>query len=67
MKKTKSEKKYIRRIGDTPCDIEAAGRAGIETIAFTWIGGDRAPLKHAAAIYKGSTELPPSLTELSLS
>ena len=38
-------------IGDTPYDIEAAGRAGLATIAFRCGGWDDANLQGAIAIY----------------
>ena len=40
-------------IGDTPYDIEAATRAGVETIAFRCGGWKDADLRGAVAIYDG--------------
>ena len=44
-------------IGDTPYDIEAAGRAGVETIAFRSGGWPDKDLKGAVAIYDGPAHL----------
>jgi HAD superfamily hydrolase (TIGR01509 family) len=44
-------------IGDTPYDIEAAGRAGVKTIAFRSGGWSDADLKGAIEIYDGPWEL----------
>ena len=44
-------------IGDTPYDIEAAGRAGVQTIAFRCGGWDDESLAGAIAIYDGPWEL----------
>ena len=44
-------------IGDTPYDIEAARRAGIETIAFRSGGWTDADLRGAVAIYDGPAHL----------
>ena len=44
-------------IGDTPYDIEAAGRAGVETIAFRSGGWSDTALKGAIAIYDGPAHL----------
>jgi phosphoglycolate phosphatase-like HAD superfamily hydrolase len=44
-------------IGDTPYDIEAAGRAGVETIAFRSGGWSDEDLKDAVAIYDGPAHL----------
>jgi HAD superfamily hydrolase (TIGR01509 family) len=44
-------------IGDTPYDVEAAVRAGIQVIALTCGGWDRASLKGAAAIYDDPADL----------
>jgi phosphoglycolate phosphatase-like HAD superfamily hydrolase len=44
-------------IGDTPYDIEAAGRAGVETIAFRSGGWSDKALKGAIAIYDGPAHL----------
>jgi HAD superfamily hydrolase (TIGR01509 family) len=44
-------------IGDTPYDIEAAGRAGLATIAFRCGGWDDATLQDSIAIYDDPQEL----------
>ena len=44
-------------IGDTPYDIEAAGRAGVEAIAFRCGGWGDADLAGAIAIYDGPWDL----------
>jgi phosphoglycolate phosphatase-like HAD superfamily hydrolase len=44
-------------IGDTPYDIEAAARAGVETIAFRSGGWSDTDLKDAVAIYDGPAHL----------
>ena len=44
-------------IGDTPYDIEAAGRAGVRTIAFRSGGWQDADLTGALAIYDGPWDL----------
>jgi HAD superfamily hydrolase (TIGR01509 family) len=44
-------------IGDTPYDIEAAGRAGVRTIAFRSGGWQDAELTGALAIYDGPWDL----------
>ena len=44
-------------IGDTPYDIEAAGRAGLETIAFRCGGWSDEDLRSAIAIYGDPREL----------
>jgi HAD superfamily hydrolase (TIGR01509 family) len=44
-------------IGDTPYDIEAATRAGVETIAFRSGGWSDEDLKGAIAIYDGAWDL----------
>jgi phosphoglycolate phosphatase-like HAD superfamily hydrolase len=44
-------------IGDTPYDIEAAQRAGVETIAFRSGGWSDADLRGAVAIYDGPAHL----------
>jgi phosphoglycolate phosphatase-like HAD superfamily hydrolase len=44
-------------IGDTPYDIEAARRAGVETIAFRSGGWSDKDLKGAVAIYDGPAHL----------
>ena len=44
-------------IGDTPYDIEAAARAGIDTIAFRSGGWDDFALAKAVAIFDGPEDL----------
>lgn len=44
-------------IGDTPYDIKAAARAGIETIAFRCGGWDNDGLTGAVAIFDGPSDL----------
>jgi HAD superfamily hydrolase (TIGR01509 family) len=44
-------------IGDTPYDIEAAGRAGVRAIAFRSGGWGDGDLKDAVAIYDGPSDL----------
>ena len=44
-------------IGDTPYNIEAARRAGVDTIAFRSGGWKDDDLKGAVAIYDGPWEL----------
>lgn len=44
-------------IGDTPYDVEAARRAGVDVIAFRSGGWDDAALKGALAIYDGPWDL----------
>ena len=44
-------------LGDTPYDIEAAGRAGVKTVAFRCGGWDDEELEGAVAIYDGPDDL----------
>jgi HAD superfamily hydrolase (TIGR01509 family) len=44
-------------LGDTPYDIEAAGKAGVRTIAFLTGGWNRADLEQALAIYESPADL----------
>ena len=44
-------------VGDTPYDVEAAGRAGVKTVAFRSGGWDDDGLKGAIAIYDGAADL----------
>ena len=44
-------------IGDTPYDVEAAGRAGVRTIAFRCGGWSDERLRDAIAIYDGPWDL----------
>jgi HAD superfamily hydrolase (TIGR01509 family) len=56
-------KSDVVMIGDTPYDIEAAGRAGIAAIAFRSGGWDDAALKGALEIYDGPADLRSRLAE----
>ena len=47
----------VLMIGDTPYDIEAARRAGVDTIAFRCGGWDDAGLSGALALYDGPADL----------
>jgi HAD superfamily hydrolase (TIGR01509 family) len=55
--KTSCPKARVRMLGDTPYDIEAARRAGIETIAFTCGGWRAQDLQKAKDIYDGPSDL----------
>jgi HAD superfamily hydrolase (TIGR01509 family) len=44
-------------IGDTPYDVEAAGRAGVKIIAFECGGWGRADLQDATEVYRDASEL----------
>ena len=44
-------------IGDTPYDVEAASRAGVDAIAFRCGGWRDADLRGAIAIYDGPWDL----------
>lgn len=44
-------------IGDTPYDVEAAGRAGVKIIALECGGWDRADLRNATEVYRNASEL----------
>ena len=44
-------------IGDTPYDVEAAGRAGVRSIAFRCGGWEDERLRDAIAIYDGPADL----------
>jgi phosphoglycolate phosphatase-like HAD superfamily hydrolase len=44
-------------LGDTPYDIEAASRVGVDTVALRSGGWDEAALVHAAAIYADASDL----------
>jgi len=47
----------VLMVGDTPYDIEAAGRAGVRTVAFRSGGWSEAGLKGAVAVYAGPWDL----------
>lgn len=49
--------RHLVMIGDTPYDIEAAGKAGLRTIAFLSGGWKEKELKGAAEIYAGPADL----------
>lgn len=49
--------RHLVMIGDTPYDIEAAGKAGLRTIAFLSGGWKEKELKGAAEIYDGPADL----------
>ena len=48
---------HLVMIGDTPYDVEAAGKAGLRTIAFLSGGWKKKELKGAAEIYDGPADL----------
>ena len=50
-------------IGDTPYDVEAAGRAGIAAVAFRSGGWDDAALEGAREVYDGPADLLAHLPE----
>jgi phosphoglycolate phosphatase-like HAD superfamily hydrolase len=50
-------------IGDTPYDVEAARRAGLDVIAFRCGGWSDEDLKGATAIYDGAWDLLPKLAD----
>jgi HAD superfamily hydrolase (TIGR01509 family) len=47
----------VLMVGDTPYDIEAAGRAGVRTVAFRSGGWTEAALRGAIAVYAGPWDL----------
>ncbi|PYQ15230.1 MAG: hydrolase [Acidobacteria bacterium] len=53
----------VAMIGDTPYDVEAAGRAGIVAIAFRCGGWDDASLRGAREIYDSAADLLERLPE----
>ena len=57
LKKAKASPAAAVMIGDTPYDIEAARRAGVQTIAFRCGGWSDVDLKGAIAIYDGPLDL----------
>ena len=57
LKRTGCPRERTVMIGDTPYDVEAASRAGIQIIALTCGGWDRTALKGAAAIYNDPADL----------
>ena len=57
LKRAKASPAEAIMIGDTPYDIEAARRAGVEAIAFRSGGWKDEDLKGAIAIYDGPWDL----------
>jgi HAD superfamily hydrolase (TIGR01509 family) len=57
LRKAKASPSAAVMIGDTPYDIEAAQRAGVQTIAFRCGGWQDADLKGAIAVYDGPWDL----------
>jgi HAD superfamily hydrolase (TIGR01509 family) len=57
LKRVKVKPAEALMLGDTPYDIEAAGRAGVPTVAFRSGGWDDAGLKGAIAVYDGPADL----------
>jgi HAD superfamily hydrolase (TIGR01509 family) len=57
LKRAKAAPAAAIMIGDTPYDIEAARRAGVETIAFRCGGWKDADLAGAVAVYDGPWDL----------
>ena len=63
LKQAKARPEHAIMIGDTPYDIEAAGRAGVRVIAFRSGGWNDPDLKGAVAIYDGPADLLAHLSE----
>jgi HAD superfamily hydrolase (TIGR01509 family) len=57
IKRTGCPKDLTVMVGDTPYDVEAATRAGIQIIAFTCGGWSREDLKGAVAVYTDPADL----------
>jgi HAD superfamily hydrolase (TIGR01509 family) len=57
LKKAKASPADALLIGDTPYDMEAAARAGVDVIAFRCGGWGDADLRGAMAIYDGAWDL----------
>jgi HAD superfamily hydrolase (TIGR01509 family) len=57
LKQARARPEDAMMIGDTPYDVEAAGRAGVRVIAFRSGGWGDADLKGAIAIYDGPADL----------
>lgn len=57
LKKFEMQPNEIVMIGDTPYDIEAANKAGVEVIAVRSGGFDDSKLKNAIAIYNDAADL----------
>jgi HAD superfamily hydrolase (TIGR01509 family) len=63
LKQAKTRPEHAIMIGDTPYDVEAAGRAGVRVIAFRSGGWNDPDLKGAVAIYDGPADLLAHLSE----
>lgn len=57
LRRLKLPAEQVLMVGDTPYDIEAAGRAGVRTLAFRSGGWTDAGLKGAIAVYAGPWDL----------
>lgn len=57
LEKFKMQPDEIVMIGDTPYDIESAGKAGVKVIALRSGGFDDSELKNAIAIYNDAADL----------
>jgi HAD superfamily hydrolase (TIGR01509 family) len=57
LKQAKAPPEAAIMIGDTPYDVEAAGRAGVRVIAFRCGGWTDPDLKGAIAVYDGPADL----------
>ena len=57
IERTKCPRERTVMIGDTPYDVEAATRAGIQIIAFTCGGWSAGDLRGAAAVFDGPADL----------
>jgi HAD superfamily hydrolase (TIGR01509 family) len=55
--RTRCSPSHAVMIGDTPYDVEAAGRAGVEVVAFECGGWTREELKDAIEVYAGRADL----------
>jgi HAD superfamily hydrolase (TIGR01509 family) len=55
--RTRSDPRRTVMMGDTPYDIEAAARAGVDTIAFTCGGWTEDQLRGAIAVYRDPAAL----------
>ena len=57
LKRAKVQPEHALMVGDTPYDIDAARRAGVQTIAFRSGGWSDEELRGAVAIYDGPWDL----------
>src|SRR6187397_2959354 len=57
LKRLKMASDEVLMVGDTPYDIESAGKAGVRTVAFRSGGWNDAGLKGAIAVYAGPWDL----------